>query len=181
MFLMFALDEKISMRTLWYIQTEWYFDSDFCCFLVRFSQSVAILHAFNHWSFLFAPIGTISLRFKLLFLHKVSQNANFVVSVLAKIEAVFAAEAQLKQVIVKGLLRDVHFLSGIFERVPHQISVPQKSVVKLAPQGNLLDNFLNSPLFCSLAISSPLSFLKNLTNYIKSGQNFTISESQKRT
>lgn len=86
--------------------------------------------------------------------HKFPQCPNIIALVFEEIEAEHAPKAQLKKIVIQGLLRDTHKTSRIFERIPDRLTIPQVDpIVQFPPKRNSLDNISNLPFFGSLLVT----------------------------
>jgi len=70
--------------------------------------------------------------------------------VILKVKFILLAEAQLQEVIIKGLLAHTDFRRPVLQGVSNQVTVSQHTVVESTPKGHLLDDLLDRALFGSL-------------------------------
>lgn len=89
----------------------------------------------------------------LLILDERSKHTNLVVLMFLEVKAVLLAKAHLEQIVIKTLLGDANFACCVFQRVAHEVSVTNNTVVELAPETDLLNDLLNRSLFSALLAS----------------------------
>ena len=106
---------------------------------------------------LFAPGCDLVLILHLL--DEGAEHAHLRLLVLLKIKVVLLAEAQLQQVVVERLLRDVDLHGCLLERVAHHFAIVEHAVVQSAPQAHLLDDLLDGALLRPLHFHAPVRVL----------------------
>ena len=76
-----------------------------------------------------------------------------------EIEVVLLSKAELKQIVIKRLLRNVYFTCCLLKSVPHQLAIPLHSVVETTPKAHFSNYILNSSLFCPLLLIFFICFI----------------------
>jgi len=113
------------------------------------SLLAGLLLDFDHGS------GFALCSFRVLFLllrvlYKRSKDSDLFFLVLLEVEIVLFAEAHLKQIVVEALLGNTDLAGCVFERIAHQVSVANDSVVQLAPETDFLDDLFDCALLGTL-------------------------------
>lgn len=69
-----------------------------------------------------------------------------------KVKPILLPKPQLQQVVVEGLLADANFGGCLLQTVPDELALAKDAVVKLAPEGNFLDDVGDGTFFCALGV-----------------------------
>lgn len=119
---------------------------------------------YNFWSILTLFLSLFTLFCHHLFLlvdqfllfHEMAKYADFVISVLDKIESINSPRPQLQQVVVEALFADADHSGSVLERVPLQLHFVilvfvwhYYAIVQLTPYHYFFDYFFNSTLLGS--------------------------------
>lgn len=91
---------------------------------------------------------------------------------LLEVKVELLAEPELEQVVIKRLLADLHLLRSVFQGVADDLVVLiRDAVVKFAPEGDLLDNVLNSALLRSLLLRGSIRVwvVHNVARFLSCG------------
>ena len=109
-------------------------------------------HSFELKLLFFLGLGKTLLLFAVL-LDEISEHAEFFILSVFKVKLILRTKTNLVQVVVERLLGHLGFARRVLESVTNQCAVwAQNTVVKAAPDANLVNDFFDRALFDSLEL-----------------------------